>query len=292
VKLIEIVTGAFRGEHTFPLQFFFTSRAEDYIAGSFGGLTTKMKTSHLVLEDFRRFDETEDEEITRLSPHDLVQTWVRDNASARRWILHLIELGSSLSNDHRTGLSAVGLAKPIFTFPFALSSGWGDDVRVTSFVDHPLQINLEKPLTICAWLTSSDTLDWRTVISIESPLCRTSLISVALMPGGQVIYLGFMRNAQLRADIRTDALAPASAWFHFAFVLDYSRVAIYVNGAKLVSGKVDGPVFNPEPKRVAIGRTKFNDKFTAQWNGKIRDVKIFDRVFTDREIATESEWTE
>jgi hypothetical protein len=126
-------------------------------------------------------------------------------------------------------------------------TSWGDNTRITSFVDHPLQINLEKPFTIFAWLTSSDTLDWRTILSIESPLCRTSLLNIALMPGGQVIYFAFMRNAQLRADIKTKALAPASAWFHFAFVLNHSRVAIYVNGAKLESGGVDGPVFNPEP---------------------------------------------
>ena len=32
VKLIEIITGAFHGEHSFPLCFFFTSRLENYVA--------------------------------------------------------------------------------------------------------------------------------------------------------------------------------------------------------------------------------------------------------------------
>ena len=126
-------------------------------------------------------------------------------------------------------------------------TSWENNKKVTSFVNHPLQINLDKPFTISAWLTSSDSLDWRTILSFESPLCHTSLLNIALIPGGQVIYFAYMHNAQQRINIKTEALAPASAWFHFAFVLNHSRVAIYVNGAKLESGGVDGPVFNPEP---------------------------------------------
>jgi len=71
-KLIEIITGAFQEEHIFPLRFFCTSRGEDYIVATFAEPMTQLKTSRLALEDFKRFDETEDEEITRLSPHDLV----------------------------------------------------------------------------------------------------------------------------------------------------------------------------------------------------------------------------
>jgi hypothetical protein len=97
VKLIEIITGVFRGERSFPLSFFFTSRLEDYIAVHFAEQTTKLKASQLALEDFRRFDETEDDEIARLTPRELVrrqinlchcfethilssqvETWVRD----------------------------------------------------------------------------------------------------------------------------------------------------------------------------------------------------------------------
>jgi NACHT domain len=71
-KLIEIITGAFREERTFCLRFFFTSRAEDYITAKFAEPQTRLKTSRLALEDFKRFDETEGDEIARLSPHDLV----------------------------------------------------------------------------------------------------------------------------------------------------------------------------------------------------------------------------
>jgi len=71
-KLIEIITGAFREERTFCLRFFFTSRAEDYIAARFAEPQTRIKNSRLALENFKRFDETEGDEIARLSPHDLV----------------------------------------------------------------------------------------------------------------------------------------------------------------------------------------------------------------------------
>ncbi|KIM88410.1 hypothetical protein PILCRDRAFT_814307 [Piloderma croceum F 1598] len=125
---------------------------------------------------------------------------------------------------------------------------WGNDKKVTSFIDHPLQINLDKPFTISAWLTSSDSIDWRTILSFESPLCQTSLFNIVLKPDGQVVCFSYMRNARQRVDIKTEALAPASAWFHFAFVLlDSYRLAIYINGIKVVSGGVEGPFFNPEP---------------------------------------------
>jgi hypothetical protein len=51
VKLIKIITGVFQQECTFLLFFFFTSLAEDYITASFVEPTTKVKTSHLALED-------------------------------------------------------------------------------------------------------------------------------------------------------------------------------------------------------------------------------------------------
>jgi hypothetical protein len=70
-KLIEIITGAFRAEFTFPLRFFFTSRLEEHIASGFLEPTTTLRTNRLALEDFQD-DETEDEKIARLSPHELV----------------------------------------------------------------------------------------------------------------------------------------------------------------------------------------------------------------------------
>ena len=91
-------------------------------------------------------------------------------------------------------------------------------------------------------------IDWRTVLSIESPLCRTSLFSIALMPGGQVLYFAYMRDAHRRVDIKTEVLAPASAWFHLAFVLQPNkRIDIYINSAKVLSGKSEHSVFDPEP---------------------------------------------
>lgn len=73
-KLVEIITGTFwqHAERTFPLRFFFTSRVEDYISTSFAQPMTQTKTSRLALEDFKRFGDTEDEEIKRLSPQELV----------------------------------------------------------------------------------------------------------------------------------------------------------------------------------------------------------------------------
>jgi hypothetical protein len=68
VKLIEIITAVFQAECTFPLSFFFTSRLEEHIVSGFAEPTT----NHLALEDFIQGEETEEEKIARLSPHELV----------------------------------------------------------------------------------------------------------------------------------------------------------------------------------------------------------------------------
>jgi hypothetical protein len=68
------------------------------------------------------------------------------------------------------------------------------------------------------------------------------------MPGGSRIFFGYMRDAQRRIDAAANTYVPGSAWFHFAFVLfDITRVGLYINGVKELSGRLDAPLFNPEP---------------------------------------------
>ena len=123
----------------------------------------------------------------------------------------------------------------------------GDRRRVTSFVDHPLEIDLKKPFTFVAWCNSSDTSDWRTIFSFESPLCHSSLLCLALMPQGGQIFFAYMINAQDRHSASTKAYAPALTWFHFAFVLlDSTTVCLYVNGVQQLTERLNASLFNPE----------------------------------------------
>jgi hypothetical protein len=123
-----------------------------------------------------------------------------------------------------------------------LLNSWGNGTRITSFIDHPLEINLEKPFTILAWLNSSDTRDWRTLLSIESSKCRTSLLNIALIPRGRSIYIAYMRTDQHRTDVTTQALAPGpSVWFHLALVLDSFGFTTYVHGAKSAFDRLEAP---------------------------------------------------
>jgi hypothetical protein len=34
-------------------------------------------------------------------------------------------------------------------------------------------------------------------------------------------------------------------------------------------------------KQIVLGQNIFNGNMTAQWNGKLRNVQVFDRAFTD-----------
>jgi hypothetical protein len=127
-----------------------------------------------------------------------------------------------------------------------LVTSGGGGRNVTSFIEHPLEIDLQKPFTFLAWCYSSDTIDWRTIFSFESPLCHSSLLCVAVVPRSSQIFFGYMRDVQNRMDIMANAYIPASAWFHFAFVLlDSIRVELYINGVKQLAGRLGAPLFNP-----------------------------------------------
>ena len=62
VKLIHIITGAFRAEDRFPLHFLFTSQLEVHIASAFVEQMIMLKTCWLALGDFNRSYETRDDE--------------------------------------------------------------------------------------------------------------------------------------------------------------------------------------------------------------------------------------
>jgi hypothetical protein len=86
-KLIDIITGVFRGESSCPLRFFFTSRLEDYIGAKFAEPSTQLKTCRLALEDFKSFAESEDDEIARWNGGGGSLEWLgRAESGQRRWI--------------------------------------------------------------------------------------------------------------------------------------------------------------------------------------------------------------
>ena len=123
---------------------------------------------------------------------------------------------------------------------------WGSEKRVTSFVEHPLEIDLQKPFTFTAWCYSSDTVDWRTIFAFESPECHSSLLCIVLLPGSSRIWLGYQLDAKHRIHGAANAYTTASTWFHFAFVLlDSTRFCIYINGVQQLSDRLEGSLCNP-----------------------------------------------
>ena len=123
---------------------------------------------------------------------------------------------------------------------------WGAEKRITSFVEHPLEINLQKPFTFMAEYYSSDTFDWRTIFAFESPVCHSSLLCVVLVPRSSQIWLGYQLDAKRRIHGSADAYTPASTWFHFAFVLlDSTRFCLYINGVQQLCNRLEGSLYNP-----------------------------------------------
>jgi len=170
-----------------------------------------------------------------------------------------------------------------------MSSGGGNNGFITSTIDEPLLIDLSQPFTILGWLRTTDTIDWRTFISFESPNCKTSLLNIALVPGSMAVHYGYMRDAQSRHTVNTTLVVPGpNLYFHFALTVANNGATFYVDGRKKLV-QTFNPIFNPADKRVILGRTKYENFNTAQWNGQIRDAKVFQRLLTEQEIQQASD---
>ncbi|KAF8637544.1 hypothetical protein AX17_002751 [Amanita inopinata Kibby_2008] len=101
------------------------------------------------------------------------------------------------------------------------------------------------------------------------------------------IHFAYMVNAEERLGVFTDAVAPGTnVYFHIAFTMSSNGdVTVYLDGKKQSSHTIGKhALFNPESKRVVIGRTKFENSGTAQWNGQISDVKVLGYHLNEEDV--------
>ena len=92
-----------------------------------------------------------------------------------------------------------------------------------------------------------------------------------------------------KATLETDStgVVPLDTWTHVAATYDgpTSTMKVYTNGEERGSTTHLGPIHTGSGYPVWIGLSPEDSGTAAPWNGKIDDVRIYDRALTAGEIA-------
>ena len=166
--------------------------------------------------------------------------------------------------------------------------GGGEAIEDDNGADY---INDLTAITVSVWIKSAETLSDRGFIDGRDPGGDDTVLSLrydaaGFEAGGKdlikagITTTGGIQRLETASDIQT------KAWQHI--VLTWSsgnELALYIDG------ELDTPTFNsPETKGKLTDATKLvigkGEKDQARsWNGLIDDVRIYDRVLDDNEIA-------
>ena len=166
--------------------------------------------------------------------------------------------------------------------------GGGEAIEDDNGADY---INDLTAITVSVWIKSAETLSDRGFIDGRDPGGDDTVLSLrydaaGFEAGGKdllkagITTTGGIQRLETASDIQT------KSWQHI--VLTWSsgnELALYIDG------ELDTPTFNsPETKGKLTGATKLvigkGEKDAARsWNGLIDDVRIYDRVLDDNEIA-------
>ncbi|WP_066833268.1 gliding motility-associated C-terminal domain-containing protein [Rufibacter ruber] len=84
---------------------------------------------------------------------------------------------------------------------------------------------------------------------------------------------------------RDTALIMPNAWYNFIITVNSDSTHFYINGTKLKSRKITGfPKSNTGENKTFLGSHRQGNTTSIYFNGKIDDVKIYNREFTKEEI--------
>ncbi|KDQ53843.1 hypothetical protein JAAARDRAFT_38804 [Jaapia argillacea MUCL 33604] len=181
---------------------------------------------------------------------------------------------------------------PLFSFTFRLNCSPAD-CQSMSFIEQPLDINLQNDFTLLAWVFCDDRTHPRSIISFESPQCEKSLLALALPPAPQKNVLQFSYASSARRDDlvgyqgKTE-LPPLGVWFHVALVFSTTgcdTFKTYVNGLEDTELSANHRVFPAKDIAVVIGAKKFLGRTTAQWSGSLENVHVHQAALTKKQIS-------
>lgn len=147
-------------------------------------------------------------------------------------------------------------------------------------------VRTDQSYTVAAWVRLASKDGWATAVAQQGN--RVSGLLLQYEPSTDRWALaGHHADADVPVTVRARSSAPAQAgvWTHLAGVYDAGarELRIYVNGVR--SGTAAYPDAWHADGPLLIGREWHNGAVVSPWRGDLADVKVWDRVLSDAEIA-------
>jgi len=173
--------------------------------------------------------------------------------------------------------------------------GVNDWVTVTDLASATSPLKLTTGMTIEAWVNPINMSGWETVLMKERGIQGEGLLSYALYAhDGAPLALGTPTPAgYIRVNptatttdraVRGTSTLPQNTWSHIAVTYDGANMRFYVNGALVGTTAGTGTIAETNGA-IRIGGN--NSSLQEFFQGKIDEVRVYNRALTQTEIATD-----
>ena len=153
-------------------------------------------------------------------------------------------------------------------------------------VPTPVLGEIDKEITICAWLNNSVSTGENVVLAAGADWEDFYLRAAVPDEGADVYWRAGNEVNDVMQWKYGNPRAWKGSWNHFAVVKDEDddKMQIYLNGVQVAqhSGTTSGTLANIRNRRIRIGAETDND---GDYEGKIDDLQVYDRALSANEIA-------
>jgi hypothetical protein len=157
---------------------------------------------------------------------------------------------------------------------------WFNGTNAWVTVNSAASLNLTNHMTLEAWVYPASTSGWRTIIMRE-PAANYYLDSSNGSFTGSGPSAGVNNGAN--RDVYGSTSLPVNTWTHLAATWDGTTLRVYVNGAQVASQAIGSTILaSTSPLRLG-GNSIWGEYF----NGKIDEVRIYNRTLSQSEIQTD-----
>ncbi|MFI6456848.1 LamG-like jellyroll fold domain-containing protein [Streptosporangium amethystogenes] len=146
-------------------------------------------------------------------------------------------------------------------------------------VPHAESLRLTNALTLSAWVQPAANNNWRTVLMKE--LAEGG--SYGLYSSNGSVPLGWLQTAESGEGVAGESALPLNQWSHLAVTYNGSTATLYVNGTLLNQEPITGDLIDDG----GVLRLGGNNAWREFFNGRIDEVRIYNRVQTATEIQTD-----
>lgn len=126
-------------------------------------------------------------------------------------------------------------------------------------------------LSISVWIQCVD-------ITLNQYIIMAYPLNFDIRQSGQHLGMGVKTKGSMTAV--TYGKIANKTWVHFVGTFDGAKIRVYLNGKFVTTSAVEGNIESPE--EVTVGSNSLNN---LHWKGVVDDLRFYNRILTDEEIA-------